>query len=70
MTHADIQLVGDNVRVEYAGHTDDRCGQAVSVDLDFFPGVHEDRQQVNVRVDGVTRSLLFRPGSTAQTVRY
>jgi hypothetical protein len=71
VTHADTQLAGDNVWVEYAGHTDDRYVQAVTVDLDFFPGVHEEQQQqVNVRVDGVTRSVVFRPGSTAQTVRF
>lgn len=71
VSHADTQLAGDNMRVEYVGHTDDRYVQAVTVDLDFFPGVHEDQQQqVNVRVDGVTRSVVFRPGSTAQTVRF
>jgi hypothetical protein len=42
-----------------------------TIDLDFFPGVHDDQeQQVNVRINGVTRTLIFRPGSAAQTVTF
>lgn len=69
--HADTVLAGDNVRVNFAGETADRAIEAVTVDLDFFPGVHDDQeQQVNVRINGVTRTVVFRPGSEAQTVTF
>ena len=71
VSHAGTTLAADNVRVDFAGETADRDIQAVTVDLDFFPGVHDDQeQQVNVRVDGVTRTVVFRPGSAAQTVSF
>lgn len=71
VTHAATDLAGDNIRVEFAGETDDRSIAAVTVDLDFFPGVHDDQeQQVNVRINGVTRTVVFRPGSAAQTVTF
>lgn len=71
VTHAATDLAGDNVRVAYAGETTDRSIAAVTVDLDFFPGVHDDQeQQVNVRINGVTRTVVFRPGSAAQTVTF
>lgn len=71
VTHAGTDLAADNIRVDFAGETADRDIQAVTVDLDFFPGVHDDQeQQVNVRVDGVTRTVVFRPGSEAQTVTF
>lgn len=71
VTHTETRLAGDNVRVDFSGMTDDRDIDAVTVDLDFFPGVHEDQeQQVNIRVNGVTRTVVFRPGSQAQTVSF
>jgi hypothetical protein len=71
VTHTETRLAGDNVRVDFSGMTDDRDIAAVTVDLDFFPGVHEDQQQqVNIRVNGVTRTVVFRPGSQAQTVSF
>ncbi|HEY0600025.1 DUF6702 family protein [Brevundimonas sp.] len=71
VSHADTALAGDHVRVQFAGQTADRDVEAVTVDLDFFPGVHDDQeQQVNVRVGGVTRTVVFRPGADAQTVRF
>ena len=71
VTHAGTALAADNIRVDFAGETADRDIEAVTVDLDFFPGVHDDQeQQVNVRVDGVTRTVVFRPGSEAQTVSF
>ncbi|MDI6625819.1 MAG: hypothetical protein QME55_13900, partial [Brevundimonas sp.] len=71
VSHADTVLAGDNVRVNFAGETTDRAIAAVTVDLDFFPGVHDDQeQQVNVRISGVTRTVVFRPGSEAQTVTF
>lgn len=71
VTHKETDLAGDNIRVEFVGRTDDRDITAVTVDLDFFPGVHDDQeQQVNVRVRGVTRTVVFRPGSAAQTVTF
>lgn len=71
VSHADTVLAGDNVRVNFAGETADREIAAVTVDLDFFPGVHDDQeQQVNVRINGVTRTVVFRPGSEAQTVTF
>lgn len=72
LTHSGTDLAGDNVRVAFVGHHKATApvGEAV-VDLDFFPGVHDDQEiQVNVRFDGVTRTLVFRPGQTAQTVRF
>jgi hypothetical protein len=71
VSHAGTVLAGDNVRVNFAGETADREIAAVTVDLDFFPGVHDDQeQQVNVRINGVTRTVVFRPGSEAQTVTF
>jgi len=71
VAHAVTDLAGDNVRVTFAGETDDRSIAAVTIDLDFFPGVHDDQeQQVNVRINGVTRTVVFRPGSAAQTVTF
>ncbi|GLS01426.1 hypothetical protein GCM10007859_14400 [Brevundimonas denitrificans] len=71
VTHAATDLAGDNIRVEFAGETSDHSIAAVTVDLDFFPGVHDDQeQQVNVRINGVTRTVVFRPGSAAQTVTF
>ena len=71
VAHAATYLAGDNIRVEFAGETTDRSIAAVTIDLDFFPGVHDDQeQQVNVRINGVTRTVVFRPGSAAQTVTF
>jgi hypothetical protein len=71
VTHAATDLAGDNVRVAFSGETTDRDITAVTIDLDFFPGVHDDQeQQVNVRINGVTRTVVFRPGSQAQTVTF
>lgn len=72
LEHTVTALAGDNIRVDYTGG---RAGagdaRTVRVDLDFFPGVHDDQeQQVNVRLAGVTRTVVFRPGSTAQTVDF
>ena len=71
VTHTDTHLAGDNIRVDFGGRTDDREITRVTVDLDFFPGVHDDQeQQVNVRLNGVTRTVVFRPGSQAQTLGF
>ena len=71
VTHTDTRLAGDNIRVDFGGRTDDREITRVTVDLDFFPGVHDDQeQQVNVRLNGVTRTVVFRPGSQAQTLSF
>ena len=71
VAHAGTDLAGDNIRVDFAGETTDRSIAAVTIDLDFFPGVHDDQeQQVNVRINGVTRTVVFRPGSAAQTVTF
>ena len=71
VSRTDTVLAGDNIRVVFGGETADRDVRAVTVDLDFFPGVHDDQeQQVNVRVGGVTRTVVFRPGSEAQTVTF
>ena len=64
-------LAGDNIRVQFAGDRSVPAPRRIRIDLDFFPGVHDDQeQQVNVRVDGVTRTVVFRPGSEAQTVDF
>ncbi len=69
-------LAGDNIRIQFDGDRVDGeppapAPRSIRIDLDFFPGVHDDQeQQVNVRVDGVTRTVVFRPGSAAQTVDF
>ena len=64
-------LAGDNIRVDFAGDRPAGTARNVRIDLDFFPGVHDDQeQQVNVRIDGVTRTVVFRPGGAAQTVEF
>lgn len=70
LDHVATNLAGDNIRVDYSGNlTPTFRVRSVRVDLDFFPGVHDDQeQQVNVRWAGVTRTLVFRPGSAAQTI--
>ena len=71
VAHAGTALAGDNIRVAFTGATTDSDIAAVTVDLDFFPGVHDDQeQQVNVRINGVTRTVVFRPGSAAQTLAF
>ena len=71
VTHTDTRLAGDHIRVDFGGRTNDREITRVTVDLDFFPGVHDDQeQQVNVRLNGVTRTIVFRPGSQAQTLSF
>ena len=71
VAHTATDMAGDNIRVEFLGETTDRDVTTVTIDLDFFPGVHDDQeQQVNVRINGVTRTVVFRPGSAAQTVRF
>lgn len=72
LARTDTRLAGDQVEVAFDG-TGPRPAQtaSVTVDLDFFPDVHDDlEQQVNVRLDGVTRTVVFRPGSQAQTVSF
>jgi len=69
----DTALAGDNIRVDFAGERPAAAAGAhsVRIDLDFFPGVHDDQeQQVNVRIGGVTRTLVFRPGTPAQTLDF
>lgn len=71
LTHADTRLAGDHIRVDFAGTRAAGPARAVLVDLDFFPGVHDDQeQQVNVRIDGVTRTVVFRPGDRAQSLEF
>ncbi|MBX9613996.1 MAG: hypothetical protein K2X25_00230 [Caulobacteraceae bacterium] len=72
LDHAATDMAGDNIRVDYAGSGPSGVAvRVVRVDLDFFPGVHDDQeQQVNIRVSGVTRTVVFRPGSVAQTVTF
>jgi len=70
LRHVETRLAGDQVRLDFAGAANGPV-ETVTVDLDFFPGVHDDQeQQVNVRIGGVTRSVVFRPGSQAQTVSF
>jgi hypothetical protein len=72
LAHSETDLAGDNIRVDYAGaRAAGGTVRSVRVDLDFFPGVHDDQeQQVNVRVAGLTRTVVFRPGSAAQSVAF
>ncbi len=71
LQRAETVLAGDNIRIDFAGARTAGTARSVRIDLDFFPGVHDDQeQQVNVRIDGVTRTVVFRPGSAAQTVDF
>lgn len=65
-------LAGDNIRITFAGQVPEGTAvHQVTVDLDFFPGVHDDQeQQVNVRAGGVTRTVVFRPGDRTRTVSF
>ncbi len=72
LTRTETRLAGDNVRIDFTGAREGETRVAsVVVDLDFFPGVHDDQeQQVNVRIDGVTRTVVFRPGDQAKSVDF
>lgn len=71
LQQTDTVLAGDNVRIAFAGQVAVAPVHSVRVDLDFFPDVYEDmEQQVNVRIEGVTRTVVFAPGSTAQTIAF
>lgn len=73
LTRSETKLAGDNVRVDFAGLRPSSAASIgrVVVDLDFFPGVHDDQeQQVNVRIDGVTRTVVFRPGDQAKAMDF
>ncbi len=76
LRRTETALAGDNIRIQFdgdrvAGDQAAPAPRSIRIDLDFFPGVHDDQeQQVNVRVDGVTRTVVFRPGSAAQTVDF
>lgn len=72
VSHGQTHLAGDNMRFDFIGSMDPGVAVGVvTVDLDFFPGVHDDwEQQVNVRTASVTRTVVFRPGSQAQSVRF
>jgi hypothetical protein len=64
-------LAGDNVRIDFAGERAAGPVSEVRVDQDFFSDVHDDMEmQVNVRVGDVTRTVLFRPGTQAQVMRF
>jgi len=72
LTHGETLLAGDTVRIGFGGEgVAEPVVRTVTIDTDFFPGVFDDwEQQVNVRTAGVTRTILFRPGSAAQTVAF
>lgn len=64
-------MAGDNIRIDLAGQRAPGPVREVRVDVDFFSEVYDDMEmQVNVRTEGVTRTVLFRPGVQAQTVRF
>ncbi|WP_339915142.1 DUF6702 family protein [uncultured Brevundimonas sp.] len=72
LAHTATDLAGDNIRIAFVGQMPaGTVVHQVTVDLDFFPGVHDDQeQQVNVRTSGVTRTVVFRPGDRARTVSF
>lgn len=72
LTRIATDLAGDNIRVRFTGQIPPAATvRQATVDLDFFPGVHDDQeQQVNIRTGGVTRTLVFRPGDAARTVQF
>jgi len=64
-------LAGDHVLMNFAGALPPGTVHEVRVDQDFFSDIYDDMEmQVNVRVDGLTRTALFRPGVQAQTLRF
>ena len=71
LTRTATDLAGDNIRIRFTGQVPPgSSAHQITVDLDFFPGVHDDQeQQVNIRSAGVTRTLVFRPGDAARSVR-
>lgn len=72
LVRAATDLAGDNIRIRFTGQISSASAlDQVTIDLDFFPGVHDDQeQQVNIRTGGVTRTLVFRPGDGARAVRF
>lgn len=70
LTFVDDELVGDNVRLRYRGRLPTPV-TAVRVDSDIGEETHDDQEnQVNVRVGGVTRTVLFHRGSGSQAVTF
>lgn len=63
-----FEAAGDEVTMTYRAGLSARA-ETVVIDSDLFEAVHADTEnQVNVRVGGVTRTLLFLPGEGAQTL--
>jgi len=71
LRHVSTDLSGDDVRLTFAGQLPDPAEAAFVVDSGLLEASHADQEnQVNIRRDGVTRTLLFRPGTAAQEVSF
>jgi len=71
LRHVTTDLSGDDVRLIFAGQLPDPSEAAFLVDSGLLEASHADQEnQVNVRRDGVTRTLLFRRGTAAQYVSF
>jgi len=70
LQHRETKLAGDSVQLVYTARLP-LPAQAVSVDSGLFEEAHADQEnQVNVRRNKVTKTVLFRPGDAAQRVSF
>lgn len=70
LTFVDEDLDGDDVRLRYRGRLPTPV-TAVRVDSDLGEETHDDQEnQVNVRLGGVTRTVVFHRGSGSQAVTF
>lgn len=65
-----IKLSGDDVRLVYRGALPPPA-KTLQIDSQLLSGLYPDEtHQVNVRRDGITRTVLLRSGSEAQRVQF
>lgn len=70
LMHSETRLAGDDVRLVYTARLDPP-GRSVTVDSNLFEESRPNQEnQVNVRRAGITRTVLFRPGSEPQRVDF
>ena len=69
--HVATELSGDDVRLIFAGQLPDPTESAFVIDSELLEVSHADQEnQVNIRRNGVTHTLLFRSGTAAQEVSF
>lgn len=70
LTFVGEELQGDDVRLRYSGRLPTPV-TTLRVDSDIGEETHDDQEnQVNVRMGGVTRTVVFRRGSGSQAVTF